>query len=238
MPFRLGRKEPPPPDAALLDAFAAALSPDPGADGPATRWSPQDTKALVGRDVPLFTLFMAERSRSSFGGGLLRFLLPQTRPSITDWNSRDGWHSDWPSVPGGFVFASDWLGRLYLLVDEKRHGDEPHVALFDPVTVEFESFGSTFGEFLGNMMPRLWRVLLEVELFEAWRGAGGDIPAPGDCVCHKIPLALGGADNVSNMETMSLMVWVSICGQIHEQTKDLPPGTPISGFTIDESKRR
>jgi hypothetical protein len=31
---------------------------------------------------------------------------------------------------------------------------------------------------------------------------------------------------------LSLLVWVSMCGQIYEQVKNLPPGTKITGFQV------
>lgn len=236
MPFGWGRKEAGALDVGLLDAFDAALSPDPGAAGPAVGWTARDTKALTGREIPLFTVFMAERARTSVGAGLLRFLLPASSPSIEGWNGQGGWHSDWPSFPGGAAFASDWLGRVYLFADGKPKGDEPRVARFDPATAEREVFDATFGEFVGDAMPRLWRDLLSVDILDAWRGAGGAMPAVDACVCHKIPLVLGGSDDVSNLEISPLVVWVSLSGQIHEQVKDLPPGTPISGVSLRPPK--
>lgn len=56
---------------------------------------------------------------------------------------------------------------------------------------------------------------------------------PDDVYSFRIPPVLGGLVDVSNVEVMSFTVAASINGQIHRQVKDLPPGSPISGVTVD-----
>ena len=60
------------------------------------------------------------------------------------------------------------------------------------------------------------------------------IPARGECYSFKLPLILGGKAVSDNVEVCDFRVWVSICGQIHEQTRGLPEGTRISGFRVEE----
>jgi hypothetical protein len=48
-----------------------------------------------------------------------------------------------------------------------------------------------------------------------------------------LPPVLGGEMTVENVGTVDFVVGVDIAGQIHEQVRALPPGTPISGFTVD-----
>jgi hypothetical protein len=47
------------------------------------------------------------------------------------------------------------------------------------------------------------------------------------------PPVLGGALDVANLRPADFVVTVNLDGQIHEQVKDLPPGTTISGVTTD-----
>lgn len=234
MPFGWGNKDKPVvTDPGPLDAFEAALPPDPGSVGPVSGWSDKDTRSLLGSDVPLFTLFMAERVRSSVGGGLLRFLLPRSQPSITEWNKPGGWRSDWPSVPPGVVFASDWTGRLYLFSGSRPlPNGEPSIALLDPATAEAEPLDLTLGEFLGNALARSWCDLLGADRLDAWRATGGLAPAANQCVSPKVPLFLGGSTEVGDLEVSPLVVAVSLAGQMWQQVKDLPAGAPISGITI------
>jgi len=58
--------------------------------------------------------------------------------------------------------------------------------------------------------------------------------APGQCYCYKIPPVLGGSLESANVKAISAMVHFSIMGQLHEQTRHLPPGAKISHFKIVE----
>jgi hypothetical protein len=48
----------------------------------------------------------------------------------------------------------------------------------------------------------------------------------------KIAPVVGGEIGVRNVETIDFVVSLNILGQLHEQVRDLPPGTPISGFIV------
>ena len=51
---------------------------------------------------------------------------------------------------------------------------------------------------------------------------------------HKQPLVLGGEDSVENYEATDVRLHLSLMGQIHEQVKDLPEGTPIGEIEIKD----
>jgi len=57
---------------------------------------------------------------------------------------------------------------------------------------------------------------------------------PGQCYCYQIPPILGGSFESANIKAISVIVHFSIMGQLHEQIRDLPPGTKITGFKIVE----
>jgi hypothetical protein len=56
--------------------------------------------------------------------------------------------------------------------------------------------------------------------------------AQGKCHSCKTPPVLGGSFEPANVEVISFMVHFSIIGQLHEQTRHLPPGIKISQFKI------
>lgn len=58
-------------------------------------------------------------------------------------------------------------------------------------------------------------------------------PDDSQVLSFKVPPMLGGAFEVDNIEVADLSVTLSIGGQVHRQIKDLPPGTKISGFTVE-----
>ena len=57
---------------------------------------------------------------------------------------------------------------------------------------------------------------------------------PAEIFTFTVHPALGGPISAENVETMDYVVASSICGQLRLQLKDLPPGTPITGFALDE----
>jgi hypothetical protein len=65
----------------------------------------------------------------------------------------------------------------------------------------------------------------------------GIIPAANQVYAFTVPPALGGALDIDNIETIDFVVGMHIAGQIHDQVRNLPPGTRISGITINENTR-
>ncbi len=61
--------------------------------------------------------------------------------------------------------------------------------------------------------------------------AGQDVP-PGKLWGWIKPPVLGGECDASNLEPTDIAVHFSILGQIWNQVKDLPPGTPITDINI------
>jgi hypothetical protein len=62
----------------------------------------------------------------------------------------------------------------------------------------------------------------------------GTTPGDHEVLAWTLPPILGGPVDAENLQTMDFEVWLSIAGQLHHQVKDLPPCTPITGFTMAE----
>jgi len=60
----------------------------------------------------------------------------------------------------------------------------------------------------------------------------GLVPGDGEVLSFKVPPVLGGQLDTANIEVSDLVVALSLLGQIHQQIKELPPGTPVSEVTI------
>jgi hypothetical protein len=58
----------------------------------------------------------------------------------------------------------------------------------------------------------------------------------GNCYSPIVPPSLGGSYEVVNFEQTTWRVHVAIHGQIHEQIKNLPAGTKITGFKTSEQE--
>jgi hypothetical protein len=57
-------------------------------------------------------------------------------------------------------------------------------------------------------------------------------PGEAEVYSFRVPPALGGSVDLENVELSDFVVATNIAGQIHQQIKDLPPGTPISGLSL------
>ncbi|MCU7728936.1 DUF1851 domain-containing protein [Actinoplanes sp. KI2] len=62
----------------------------------------------------------------------------------------------------------------------------------------------------------------------------GLIPGPDQVYDFKVTPALGGSIDVSNIGVIDFVVGVNISGQLHDQVRDLPAGTRITGVTIGD----
>ncbi|MDT0213587.1 DUF1851 domain-containing protein [Rothia sp. ARF10] len=71
-------------------------------------------------------------------------------------------------------------------------------------------------------------------LVEAAHAAGLE-PGDDEVLSFVVAPVLGGAIEVENVETADVVVSLSVAGQIHQQVKDLPPGTSVSSVTVDGS---
>jgi hypothetical protein len=61
----------------------------------------------------------------------------------------------------------------------------------------------------------------------------GLVPGPSQVLAWKVPPVLGAPTAIENLQLMDFEVYLSIQGQLHQQLKDLPPGTEITRITVD-----
>jgi hypothetical protein len=64
--------------------------------------------------------------------------------------------------------------------------------------------------------------------------ARGLVPGQEQVYGFTLPPCLGGPLDVDHVELIDFVVGLNLAGQLHAQVRDLPPGTPISGFNIGE----
>lgn len=57
---------------------------------------------------------------------------------------------------------------------------------------------------------------------------------PGQCYEFKVHPIIGGEIEFDNIEIQDFVVSLNLCGQLHEQIKDLPSGTKINEFKFVE----
>lgn len=200
--------------------FQAAFRPDQGAAGVSRSWTVEQTRSLVGFAPVLYTDFVAREARSSYGDGLLRFLLPGGEPDLVEWNGPTGWSSDWENWAGRLlVFGYDWLGRLFAFDRRRIEAGEPLVAILEPGTGQVLEVPEHFAGFIGTELVEYPDAALASGFYGEWRAKGGTPPKPSECVGYVKPLFLGGEDSVENLEIIDLDVYVSTCGQLEAQSR-------------------
>lgn len=62
----------------------------------------------------------------------------------------------------------------------------------------------------------------------------GIVLEPGDVYDFRVPPALGGPFDIENITAIAFAVSLTIAGQLHDQIRDLPPGTRISEIKIEQ----
>ena len=229
------------PVPSFIQRFLSSLPADGGAQGASFEWTERDTRELVGRESQAFTSFMRLGAHSSHGMGILRFLLPGTKPSLTGWGRAVAgavphvWRDDWPAVARGVVVATDWMGRLFFLASDFALEDgEPCVGRLDPMAAEHSVLEIGFEQFVGAVLVDEWRALLDADAYDDWRALNARSLGFQECVVPVPPLFLGGSMTIGKTMVLDVEVATSIGGQAWTQAKDLPPGTRVSGFKFEK----
>lgn len=209
----------------MFDRFLAALRPDPGGHA--------DPVALPARfETAGFGALMSLYAGRSFEGGAYR---------LHGWETADGAQvrvaEAFPEFAGRLLcFGSDWLGREFALDGDRRSpGGEPLVLMFEPGTGWALDIPATFDAFHDDVLVDEADAAIALSYFRAWAAATQAVlpVRPSQCVGYRIPLFLGGVDDISNLEVTDLEVYWSISGQLRLQTMDLPVGTKMDVTTIE-----
>ncbi len=134
-----------------------------------------------------------------------------------------------PEYSGRAVcFGCDWLGGQFALDSERQKDGDPMVLIFEPGTGEVLQIPATFREFHESELVDHADSALAEAFYVQWLAAGHQPPEPKECVGYRVPLFLGGDDEINNLELVDMEVYWHLTGQLITQTRDLPPGTPVS----------
>ena len=167
----------------------------------------------------------------TFDGGLYRVHLPAAAAAITKLVEEA-----MPSLRGRIAcFGGDWLGRQFALDRMRVEDGAPMVLMLEPGTGEALEIPVPIDAFHDEELVDFGEAALALSYYRAWRASTGDgAPlAASECVGYRLPLFLGGKDDVSNLERTDLDVYWHFCGQLHQGTRGVRPGTPISGLDLE-----
>jgi hypothetical protein len=95
-------------------------------------------------------------------------------------------------------------------------------------------------EFLASDVAAFKAAVVQKENLQRWlspaivegQAAVGMTPGENECLSFKRPPILGGRLAPDNFEVSNVEVHFSVAGQIHQQVKNLPPGTKIRSVKI------
>lgn len=132
------------------------------------------------------------------------------------------------------VFAFDWLGR-HLAVDLRPASADGKVIAVDPGAGEHLATGCTFGEWHDAVAAP--DDPLAYCLYKEWREVN---PSAGplrfhQAIGYKVPVFLGGTDEVANLEIIDLGVYFKLCTQLARSARTTRAGSTIREPTAERA---
>jgi hypothetical protein len=183
--------------------------------------SPDAGEALESSEAPgLADLLREHDGLVAFDGGLRCFGLSATRlPSIAIWNRAEGWRAAYRDLTTGLLFfAEDVFGNQFAFEDGR-------IVRFLAETADREFVADTLDEWLAAVESdpdgqlSLW-------LMRDWRSQS-DGPAFDEHLCPKIPFALGGGYETSNLYCLDRDKSMVFKGDLAWQTRHVPDGAKV-----------
>lgn len=180
-----------------FDRFTELLPPDPDridvSDDTVARYQSEHSEPLID--------FWKAYGFGGFGHGLLWFFDP-------DWLLEEA--RRYPGMSRAIPFARTALGNFYSLVGKQVHMTNVELNMSGPRSPSLLSFGSR--HFFHD--PKDIDILLMRPLKEQAEAKLGPISRTR-CYGYKLALALGGAEEVDNLQINELEVYLSLLNEIH-----------------------
>lgn len=152
----------------------------------------------------------------TFGGGLYRV---HKLDEIEKWDKIVT--EAYPEFKGRIhCFGYDWLGRQFAIDKKRVRNNQPLILMFEPGTADVLEIPCTFEEFHELEITEYHDACLASTFYNLWREEvdNNDIET-SKCVGYKIPLFLGGADDISNLELCDIDVYWTLCSELIRKTK-------------------
>lgn len=157
---------------------------------------------------------VGSQAGTTFWRGLYRIHTAATAAAADDLVS-----AAYPDFEGRIAcFGMDWLGRQFSLDPTRGRTDDPEVLLFDVGAGEALEIPVAFSRFHDEELVDYTDAALASEFFERWLHGDPDPIAFDQCVGYRVPLFLGGADELVNLEMTDLDVYWTITGQMRIAT--------------------
>jgi len=194
----------------MFERFQGAFGPRRDALEVGAAWTHPRLSSVAGYEA-----FAQDFAGASFGGGLYRVHDSVTGPRAFTFVSDAFPEFTQRSCPFGY----DWLGRQFAVDSERVDKGQPQVLLLEPGTGEALEIPVDFAAFHDEELVDQSDAALASGLFGAWSKANPDTQPllRSQCVGYKIPLFLGGADAIENLEVSDIEVYWTVFGQLRRQ---------------------
>lgn len=170
---------------------------------------------------------LARYGGCSFGGGMYRLYGAE---EIETWTAAVD--EGFPEYAGRVrCFGRDWLCNQFCLDKQRLQNGESLALLFEIGTGKILKIPETFESFHSALIVEDPEAALAEDFFGRWRAVDPRPLSAAECVGYKVPLFLGGQDEVSNLERSDASVYWHLMAQMLLQSRDLPPGTMVRGVS-------
>jgi hypothetical protein len=116
---------------------------------------------------------------------------------------------------------------VFALDNKRMEDDQASVLMFEIGTGQVLEIPSNLESFHERGLMEFGEAALAISFHEKWLNTGGAAPHYDQCIGYKMPLFLGGKDEVENLETSDIDVYWHLIGQLVRKAKGLPEGTPV-----------
>ena len=165
-----------------------------------------ENKGYVKRSEDIYLDFIMNYSKESFASGLFR---------VVDSNNLEYFkglvQSCFSELSDDIrVIGFDWLGRIFVSSDTS----DSKIYMCDAGSHEILEIPLGIKEFLNNEIPEYPDELFALDFYKEYISQGGTSPSYNQCIGYKIPLFLGGSDDLSNIEQIDFDVFWTIMTQL------------------------
>ena len=170
-----------------------------------------DEKIEIGHTGDVYTDFISGLGGKSFGNGVFRSFSCE---NVAVWTKTV--EEAYPDFKNMFrLFGFDWLGRCFAI--DLREGTQGNVLLFEIGTGDVLLIPCTMEAFLNKEILQNADACLAQNFFLKWQEYSQEPVEYGDCIGYKIPLFLGGEDNLLNLEKSDMDVYWGVISQVKRQ---------------------
>lgn len=158
----------------------------------------------------LYSDFILQLGGKSFGKGLFNSF---SNDNVKKWTEII--HEAYPDFNRPFkLFGYDWLGRCFGI--DMSNGTYGIILMFEIGLNEILEIPCKFEEFLNEEIQRNTNACLSDVAFRKWMEVSKEPIEYGRCAGYKIPLCLGGKDEINNLEDSDMEVYWGIMSQLSQ----------------------